>query len=218
MVPPALPWSPENVANTARQYMENPDVRAAGTSAAGAALIVDGAVGIGGKRGGIGGALGTILFGVVWLIFSTFLMGAFTGGNDVGPGEIKGTAIVRDVDWIDSSSGSRRSTNKTCRPVAELTVDGTSYTATTGYSAAPCEWTPGQTVTVIYHPAHVQETARVVASGGVMIMAFLFPALGAVMIVAGVGAFMLRAGSIAAGIVLIRQGLKARRMPARTWR
>jgi hypothetical protein len=38
------------------------------------------------------------------------------------------------------------------------------------------------------------------------------------MIVAGVGAFMLRAGSIAAGIVLIRQGLKARRMPARTWR
>ncbi|WP_422759040.1 DUF2510 domain-containing protein [Paenarthrobacter sp. C1] len=195
------PWAPEAFVGTAKKYMGDPNVRANGTTAAGGALIADGVVGFGEQRQGIGGAIGTIVFGVIWLILC-LTPGMPLHNAEPRAGTLHAQATVVNVQ-VDAKGN--------CSPVAELVVDGTSYAVHSNVSEKPCPYMKGEKIDVTYHPADIQATATIPPSGFFKTFLTFAPWIGVLVIAGGVWTFIKRAGSIAAGIFLLRKGLLARK-------
>lgn len=210
--PAAGQWTPEGLFEGVKRTVLNKNNQAVGTAVAGGALIADGAVGIGQNRGGIGSAVTMMFIGVAFLAVGSSVVGETKASNTVHAGEIKATAVVRDISWSSPSgvSGSK-SSNETCKPNVVATVNGEEYTTTSSFSASPCPWHAGDSVKVIYDPEHVDSTIRMDQSDGWALLPLLFPATGALMLIGGIWTFIKRAGSIAAGIFLLTKGLKDRR-------
>lgn len=198
---PSQPWSPEALIGTAKKYMGDPNVRANGTTAAGGALIADGIVGFGEERQGIGGAIGTILFGILWLVLT---LGPGMPLNNAEPraGTLHAQATVVNVQ-VDAKGN--------CTPIAELVVAGTPYTVHSSVSQKPCPYMKGEKIDVTYHPDDIAATATIPPSGFFKTFLTFAPWLGVLAIIGGVWTFIKRAGSIAAGIFLLRKGLRARK-------
>ena len=198
---PAQPWAPESLIGTAKKYIGDPNVQATGTAAAGGALIADGIVGFGEKRQGLGGAIGTIIFGIVWLVM-TMTPGMPFSNPEPRAGSVHAQATVTNVQV--NSKGN-------CSPVAELTVGGTAYTVRSNVSQSPCPYMKGEKVEVTYHPTDPAATAAFTPSGFYKTFLTFAPWIGVLVIAGGVWTFIKRAGSIAAGIFLLRKGLRARK-------
>ncbi|MBB2923170.1 DUF3592 domain-containing protein [Cellulomonas cellasea] len=189
------------------------DPRAAGTTEAmaGGALLADGVLGVGSRRQGIGGAVKTAVMGLVFLVIG---LGALhlVGQDDAGPGDVTTQGTVVDQQWHtnhSSTGGSRR----TCSPAAEFTVDGQVHTAVSNGSSGSCP-AIGTRVTVVYDPADPGATGRLPAPATVVLLLWLFPVAGAVMLLTGIGTFVARAASIGAGVALLTDGLRRRRAGA----
>lgn len=193
--------APHSIFAAVKEMASDPGTKANGTAAAGGALIADGVVGFGERRQGLGGAIGTILFGIAWLVF-TLTPGMPLNNAEPRAGTIHTQGTVARIS-IDSKGQ--------CSPVAEFVVDGKTYTVNSGLSEKPCPYIKGSKIDVTYHPSDVTATATIPPTGFFKTFLTFAPWIGILAIVAGAWTFILRAGSIAAGIVLLRKGFRARK-------
>jgi hypothetical protein len=194
-------WSPQSLLGTAKDLLADPKVRANGKTAAGGALIADGVVGFGERRQGLGGALGTIAFAIVWLVLT------------LGPGMPLNNAEPRSgtVHAQGTVVSVRTDSKGSCTPVAELRVDGHPYSIRSSMSEKPCPYVKGDRIDVTYHPDNIQGTAAVAPSGPFKLFLAFAPWIGWIALIGGIWTFIKRAGSIVAGVMLLVRGLKDRR-------
>lgn len=198
-------WTPSSIIETVKREAQNPNSQATGKQALGGAMIADGIVGFGEKRSGIFGAVGTIIFGIVWLLFTTFLLGGLTEGNKLKPGETTSQGKVIELNVSESTSKGK--TSRMCSPVVEFTVNGAKHTASTNGSTSPCPWRVGQDAKVLYDPKSVDASSRVPMDGkGMDMFTKIFPLAGWLIIAGGVWTLLVRLGTIGAGIYFWRKG------------
>jgi hypothetical protein len=176
-------------------------IGATGLAAAGAALAADGAIGLGKKRKGFNG-LGKFFiigFSLVLLSFFGFLGGvgdAFDGTTRV---EAMGKVTNIQTDAYEK-----------CIPTAEFEVNGNKI-AIKGTEFEKCVWQVGDPIVVAYDDntnganAEIGEAADPVNT---IMGSIAIAVIG--LFVAGVGLVKLgvRAGSVAGGFLLFREGLK----------
>lgn len=127
-------------------------------------------------------AVSLVLFGLLWLAISALpvsmtLSGAFSTGPTA-----EGTVV--DVTISESYSRDSRTVRRTCSPVAEFTVDGKTYTASSNVFTYPCRWNTGQAVEVAYKAGNPAD-ARV-KSDGFNPLILVFPLVGFAVIGSGV--------------------------------
>jgi hypothetical protein len=187
-----------------RTAAENPQAQGIGEELGGAALAADGLIGFGPNRKGIFGALKGMGTGLLIVIIGLVVIGFLSSNNSAGAGEVKGTGIVTS---LGSTSGN------SCTPVARFAVAGRSYSANATIGISPCPVSLGQTVDVIYSSADPASDARVQMGTSVTQFVWLVPVLGGVGFLASLFTFIVRAGSIAGGIALVRDGNRRRREP-----
>jgi hypothetical protein len=199
--PGSQPWAPESLIGTARKFMGDPSVRANGTTAAGGALIADGIVGFGEKRQGLGGAIGTIIFGIIWVIL-TMTPGMPFSNPEPRAGSVHTQATVTNVQ-VGTKGG--------CSPIAELVVDGTSYTVRSNVSESPCPYMKGEKLDVTYHPTDPAATAAFTPTGFYKTFLTLAPWIGVLVIIGGAWTLIKRLAAIGGGIFLLRKGLRDRK-------
>ena len=157
------------------------------------------------NRRGLVGALIAMSAGVLILLVGLAVVALLAVGGSVGAGEAQGTGIV-------TSLGS--TTGNSCTPVARFAVAGKSYRAGSTVAISPCPVGLGQSVDVIYSAVHPASHARVEMSGPATAFLWLIPVLGGLLFLGGLFIFIVRAGSIAAGIGLIRDGRRTAGMRA----
>jgi hypothetical protein len=176
-------------------------IGATGLAAAGVALAADGAIGLGNKRKGFNGLGKFFIIGFSLVLLSFFgFIGGIADALD-GKTRVETTGTVTNI---------QDGTYKQCIPTAEFTVNGKTI-ATKGTEFVECIWQVGDPITVSYDEntnganAEIGEpiTPIQMISGSIAIAIIgLF--------VAGIGFVKLgvRAGSVAGGFLLFRQGLK----------
>jgi hypothetical protein len=151
------------------------------------------------------GALKGMGAGIVFIVIGLAVIGFMSANNSVGAGEITSTGIVTSLGSTADNS---------CTPVARFAVSGKSFTANSSVEISPCPVGLGQTVNVIYSAADPAGDARIEIGAGITPFLWLIPVLGAIVFIASLWTFILRAGSIAAGIALVRDGNKRSKKPA----
>jgi hypothetical protein len=118
-------------------------------------------------------------------------------------GEAKASGIVTSLG---------ATANNSCAPIARFAVTGRSYTADAA-AVSPCPVGLGQTVDIFYSAADPAADAHIVIDQGVTQYLWAVPLLGAILFVVSIGMFIVRAGSLATGIALIRDGNKRAKRP-----
>jgi hypothetical protein len=140
----------------------------------------------------MGIAVLVVLIGVAAIAF-------FSTQSLAGPGELKTTGIV-------TSLGS--TTGNSCTPIARFAVEGESLTADANVAITPCPVGLGQDVDVIYSAANPASGARVQFGSSITQYLWVFPVLGFLLFLGALTTFVVRAGSIASGIRVLRNGGK----------
>jgi hypothetical protein len=156
------------------------------------------------KRKGAVGALSVMLIGVLILVIGFVVIGFMGAVNSPGAGEVKASGIVTSLGGASGNA---------CAPIATFAVTGKSYTANSSVGISPCPVGLGQTVDVVYSAANPASNARIEIGTGITQFLWVLPVLGALVFVGSLWTFILRAGSIAAGVALVRDGSKRSRMP-----
>jgi hypothetical protein len=134
------------------------------------------------------GALIIILLGVAAMVF-------FSLASSVSAGDVKTNAIVTSLGATTSTS---------CKPIARFAVQGRSYTANSSAAISPCPIGLGESVDVIYSAANPSSAARIEVGSDATQYLWLIPILGGLVFVVGLVMFIIRAGSIVAGVALLR--------------
>lgn len=176
-------------------------IGATGLAAAGAALAADGAIGLGEKRKGFNGLGKFFIIGFSLVLLSFFgFIGGIADALD-GKARVETTGTVTNI---------QDGTYKQCIPTAEFTVNGKTI-ATKGTEFEECVWQVGDPITVSYDEntdganAEIGEPVTPIQMiGGSIAIAIIG------LFVAGIGFVKLgvRAGSVAGGFLLFREGLK----------
>ena len=135
-------------------------------------------------------AIVLILLGVAAMVF-------FSLQSSVGAGEAQTNAIVTSLGVTSANS---------CTPVARFAVAGKSYTASSSAAISPCPIGLGESVSVVYSAANPASEARIEVGSPITQYVWLIPILGVLIFAGGLIAFILRAGTLAAGIALLRDG------------
>lgn len=172
-----------------------------GLAAAGAALAADGAIGLGKKRKGFKGIGKYFVIGFIFIIMSFFVF--FTGVADAFDGKTRitdmGTVTNLQTDKYDK-----------CIPTAEFTANGVKGSVK-GEEFVECTWIIGDPIKVSYdegtsgmNPA----IGEAVTPGGTMASALGIGIMGLFIAVIGLVKLAVRAGSVAGGFLLFRQGMK----------
>jgi len=183
------PYAP----STAAMPYANPESAQANPLMGEALALVD-AVGGGRRRGGIGNAVTTILFGVLWLALSLGMTQAMTqGGARPGDATTSGT-VTAVASFIDAEN------HRMCSPKAEFAVDGVTYAAASSGSSSSCPRV-GSEVTVTYDPANPASTGRIAEPGWLKIFTWGFPAIGVLVILSGLWTLIRRAAPKVAGTI-----------------
>jgi hypothetical protein len=151
------------------------------------------------NRRAVVGALRGMLVGLVILVIGFAVIGFMGATNSPGAGEAKASGIVTS---LGATSGNA------CWPIATFAVTGKSYTANSSVGVSPCPVGLGQTVDVVYSATNPTSNARIEIGTGFTQFLWALPVLGALLFFGSLWAFMLRAGSIAAGVALVRDGSK----------
>ena len=199
--PASSQWLPDNLVESVKRTVLNKENQALGATAAGGALIADGIVGFGEKRQGLGGAIGTIIFGIIWLIM-TMTPGMPFSNPEPRAGSVHAQATITNVQ-VNAKGG--------CSPVAELVVDGTSYTVRSSMSESPCPYMKGEKADVTYHPTDPAATATFTPSGFFKTFLTFAPWIGVLVIIGGAWTLIKRLAAIGGGIFLLRKGLRDRK-------
>ena len=145
----------------------------------------------------MGIAILVILIGVAAMAF-------FGAQNQAGAGEVKTIGIVTSFGSTSSNS---------CTPVARFAVKGKSFTASSNTAISPCPLGLGQDVDVIYSAADPSSAAHIQLGSPFAQYLWLMPLAGVLLFLASLTAFVVRAGSILAGIALVRDGGKRSKTP-----
>ena len=142
-------------------------------------------------------ALAISLVGICAMVF-------FSTQSLAGAGEMKTTGIVTS---FGSTAGN------SCTPVARFAVKGRSFTASSNTAISPCPFGLGQDVDVIYSTANPASAARIQLGTSLSQYLWVLPLLGGLFFLACLTTFVVRAGSIVAGIGLIRGGTSESKEP-----
>lgn len=173
----------------------------AGVGALGAALVADGAIGLGKKRKGFKGIGALLIIGsLIWLL-SLFALFASIGDIASGRVPIETTGTVTSIQ-VDESGY--------CIPTVAFTVEGKKVEFRPD-DFAKCVWEVGSPVTVSYDSGTVGEDPTLgKATGGWSGIgsSFIMGAVGLFIVLIGVIRLAVRAGSVAGGLLLLRQGFK----------
>jgi hypothetical protein len=196
-------WSPVGIVDQLKAVAADKENQAIGTSIAGGALIADGALGLTKNGGGLKGSLGTIAFGIIWLLFTGLFLGPMTDGAKPAPGETTSQGQISDL---------RTDRTGQCTPLATFAADGKTYQAGASYSSKPCDVSLGETVTVIYNASNPTGSARLAPPAKTNALFGIFPWVGWGVIALGVFGLIKNVSFIAGGIVLLRKGLKDRKL------
>jgi hypothetical protein len=184
--------SPEKVTNT---------LGGAGLAAAGVALAADGAFGLGKTRKGFSGLGKFFIIGFSLTLVSIF--GVFIGLVDAFDG-INRSTTMGTVTKIQTDDYDR------CIPTAEFTVNGETVVAK-GTEFETCTWEVGDPIKVSFdentngtNPAVGEPITPIQTIGG----SVLLFVVGLFVAIIGFVKLAVRAGSVAGGFLLVRQGLK----------
>jgi hypothetical protein len=139
---------------------------------------------------GMGIALLAILIGIGAMVF-------FSTQSLAGPGELKTTGIVTSLGPTAGNS---------CTPIARFAAGGQSLTANASAALTPCPVGLGQDVDVIYSASDPASSARIQLGSSITQYLWVVPVLGLLFFIGSLITFVVRAGSIAAGIRLLRAG------------
>jgi hypothetical protein len=134
------------------------------------------------------GAIIVILLGVAAMAF-------FSLANSVSAGDVKTNAIVTSLGATSGNS---------CTPIARFAVAGRSYTAKSSVAISPCPIGLGESVSVVYSAANPASAARIEVGSSATGFLWLIPIIGGLVFVGGLITFTIRAGSIVAGVALLR--------------
>jgi hypothetical protein len=156
------------------------------------------------NRKGVVGAFRGMLVGILLVVIGLGVMAFLAFSSTPGSGEAKSTGIVTSLG---------NTTGNGCTPIARFAVTGQSYTANSAIAISPCPVGLGQTVDIVYTVAHPASDARIELGSTFSQLAWLIPVLGGIVLLASLVTFIVRAGSIASGIALIRNGNKRSKKP-----
>jgi hypothetical protein len=126
-------------------------------------------------------------------------MAFFSAQNVARAGEASAVGIVTS---FGSTAGD------SCTPIARFAVKGRSFTASSNTAISPCPVGLGQDVGVIYSAADPASAAHIQLGSSFAPYLWLIPLGGALLFLASLIAFVVSAGSIPAGIGLMRDGGK----------
>ncbi len=176
-------------------------IGATGLAAAGAALAADGAIGLGKKRKGFKGIGKYLVIGFLLVILSLFAL--VSGIADALDGKSRttamGTVTNLQVDKFDD-----------CIPTAEFTVNGQTV-AVKGEDFVECTWQIGDPIQVAYDEntnGSNPEIGEAVMPGDTIGAAIGMAVLGLFIAAIGLVKLAVRAGSVAGGFLLFREGMK----------
>jgi hypothetical protein len=136
--------------------------------------------------------------GIVIVVIGFVVTGLMSANIFSGPGQLKASGIVTSLGSTADNS---------CTPIARFAVTGRSYTASAS-AVSPCPVGLGQSVDIFYSPADPGTDGHIVIGSGISQYAWAIPLLGALLFVGSLVTFIVRAGSIAGGIALVRDGNK----------
>jgi hypothetical protein len=187
----------------ATRYAATDAGKGTGTAVAGGALLADGVIGLG-RRQGIAGAVGGMLFGAAFVAVSLLGLKPLIldpATTHAGEATTQGTVVDQHAYLADEG--------RMCSPEASFVVAGTTYTAATSGASSTCP-ALGSHVTVIYRTADPAD-ARVAPERWLQVLGWAFPVVGVLILVSSLWTFVVRAGEISVGGVLLFRGLRARR-------
>lgn len=217
---PAVPQPParstgaevvDTLLDRAKEFATDEKNQGTAMAIAGGAAIADGVVGIG-KRPGIGSAVFTIFFGIMFAVISASMLSVFDKVKEVTPQqEFEKAGMVQVVDLDYNQDGF-------CLP--QVSVEGAQVKLPVPVHSKPCQFSVGDMVGVYYTPGEPSsvrlssEGAEAVgASTGEFVGMFRLMFIGAGVFIAAGGVFKLLAklGVIAGGSVLMAMGLRKRK-------
>ena len=176
-------------------------IGATGLAAAGAALAADGAIGLGKKRKGFKGIGKYLVIGFLLVLMSLF---AFVGGiADAVDGKNRVT-VMGTVTNIQEKYSTQ------CIPTAEFTVNG-QVLAVKGDDFEECVWQVGDPIEVSYDEktnGANPEIGKSLTPGETIGGAIAIAVIGFFIAAIGIVKLAVRAGSVAGGFLLFREGLK----------
>ena len=136
-----------------------------------------------------------ILLGVGGMYYLSLSSGA------VAAGHVKTVGIVTEL----------QSTSQGCVPSARFAAVGGSFIAHSAGTLTPCPFSLGETIDVSYAKGSPSSTGQIIVPDPLLQYVWGVPAIGGVVFLASLFIFIMRAGSIVAGITLIRDGNIRRR-------
>jgi hypothetical protein len=142
--------------------------------------------------------------GIIVIVIGIAAMAFFGAQSLAAAGELKTTGIVTSLGLTTGNS---------CTPIARFAVKGRSFTADSNTAINPCPVGLGQDVDVIYATADPASAARIQLGTSLTQYLWLLPLLGGLFFLASLAIFVVRAGSILAGIALVRDGGKRAAKP-----
>ncbi len=149
------------------------------------------------NRKAVVGAARAMGIAILVILLGIGAMAFFSAQNLAGAGEAQAVGIV-------TSFGS--TVGDSCTPIARFAVKGKSFTASSNTAISPCPVGLGQDVDVIYSAADPASAAHIQLGSSFTQYLWLIPLGGVLFFLASLIRFVVRAGSIPAGIGLIRDG------------
>lgn len=173
------------------------DASIAGAEAAVTPLPAEGIARVAPDRRKILGALAGMGAALLIVVLSLGALALFSARNNAGAGEMSTSGIVVNVGLTSDNS---------CVPIARFAVRGRSYTANSPVAMSPCSVGLGEMVDVSYAASDPAAAARIELGSPVTQYGWLVPVLSGVFFLGSLATFIVRAGSIARGIAVVRDG------------
>lgn len=206
------PSTLDTVIERAKSIASNEEHQGTAMAVAGGAAIADGIVGIG-KRPGLGKPISAILFGIVFIALSSFILNIFaeSAASPAPPmrsDEVASTLTISSLGY---------DTDGFCVPY--VVVEDVEVPVRTPMRTSPCAVSMGDSIEVFHVPG-VPQTTRFSPdslpgtsglAGFIGVFRLMFIGAGAFMILGGVLSLLGKLGVIAGGGVLMWLGLKRRR-------
>lgn len=186
---------------TSKRAVVTDMVGAAGLTAAGAALAADGAIGLGGKRKGFKGLGKYFVIGSIFIIFGFFA---------VAGGAINAMSGVDRVTAVGTVTKLMEGTANQCIPTAEFEVNSKVYEVR-AEDFAKCTWQVGDLIDVSYEKGTDGVNAEIgeaTTNGSTIFGGVIMGFIGFFVLAIGLIKLVLRAGSVAGGLLLMREGFR----------
>jgi hypothetical protein len=195
----------------AKEFAADEKNQGTAMAVAGGAAIADGVVGIG-RRPGIGSAITSIIFGIVFALIGWNITGMFASAMDVA--EKRANERETQVQIVEMSYD----TDGYCQP--NVSVEETIVSLPLPVKSQPCEFAVGETVGVYYAPGFPSSVRLSTASademkqsaaGMIDLFRWVFVGAGVLLAIGGVFQLLMKLGVIAGGSVLLVLGLRKRK-------